>query len=195
MEGESSFLYPKIPEKICSIKFFLILDDYGKRIYCNYYTNEYKTIESQIDFEKHLCETCIKFMVDKYDLDIINYNNYNILCKINPEVSFFIGQEEDDNELLLEKVYNIFENHLFDIVGESLTREKVLNNYDKIILLIDEMINGGIVLNISKDSLNNIILEEKLENNHKNENNKDSNTNTNNTNFISNWLGFFGGKK
>lgn len=188
MEKDASFLNPNIPDKICSIKFFLILDDFGKRIYCNYYNCEYKTIESQLEFEKKLCEIAIKYMVDKSDLDIINYDNFNILCKINPEVSIFIGQDEEDNELLLEKVYDIFEQLLFNIVNDCLTREKLLNNYDKLIFLIDELVNGGIILNINKDSLNNRIFEEKFENNNESSNNSNG--------LISNLFGFFGtGKK
>ena len=141
-----------------------------------------------MEFEQKLCETTIKYKVDKSDLDIINYSNFNILFKINSKVSIFIGQDEDDNELLLEKVYDIFEQLLFNIVNDCLTREKLLNNYDKLILLIDELVNGGIILNINKDSLNNRIFEERFEND--NENNNNSNA------LISNLFGFFGaGKK
>ena len=33
---------------VCVIKFILILDNSGKRIYCRYYTNDYETIDSHI---------------------------------------------------------------------------------------------------------------------------------------------------
>ena len=178
------------PNTICSIQFFLILDNAGKRIYCNYYTDEYKTIESQLDFEKKLCQITDKYMVDKSDLDIINFANFNILCKINSEISFFIGQDENENEILLEKVYNEFETQLFNIIQDSLTREKILNSYDKIIILIDEMINGGLVLNLDNDSLYNRIFAEKLHQKNSGENN--DNKNTSNKSFISNWFGFWG---
>ena len=70
---------------------FFKLDKPGKRIYCNYYNDEYKTLERQLDFEKKLCQITNKYMVDKSDLDIINFSNFNILCKINSEISNFIG--------------------------------------------------------------------------------------------------------
>ena len=178
-------------EAICLIQFFLILDNFGKRIYCKYYNSQFKTIESQLDFEKRLCQITVKYMVDKSDLDIIHFLNFSILCKINEEISIFIGQDENDNEILLEKVYDGFESQLINIIQDSLTREKLLNSYDKLIILIDEMIYKGIIMNINNDSLNNIILEDKLENINKKENNKFSSPNNN---FISNWLGFWGNK-
>ena len=189
MEKENSLFIPNISDIVCFVKFFLILDNCGKRIYCNYYTEEFKTTESQLEFEKEICKISIKNMVDKSDLDIINYSHFNILCKINKEISIFIGQDENDNEILLEKIYDEFETQLFNIVQDDLSREKLLNSYDKLILVIDEMIIGGIVLNINNDSLYNRIFENKVENSSNTENNKNSSK----SNFMSNWLGFWGG--
>ena len=51
---------------VCSIKFFLILDNSGNRIYCSYYLNssdenkELNSIENQKIFEKNLCEKSSK---------------------------------------------------------------------------------------------------------------------------------------
>ena len=189
MEKENSLFIPNISDIVCFVKFFLILYNCGKRIYCNYYTEEFKTTENQLEFEKEICKISIKNMVDKSDLDIINYSHFNILCKINKEISIFIGQDENDNEILLEKLYNEFESQLFNIVQDDLSREKILNSYDKLILVIDEMIIGGIVLNINNDSLYNRIFENKVENSSNNENKNNSSK----INFMSNWLGFWGG--
>ncbi len=139
----------------CLIKFILILDNNGKRIYCNYYcNNELNTYESQIEFEKKLCQITITYNIEKDDIDIFNYDKYNILSEIDSEVAFFIGQDENDNELLLKDFYDAFKIQLYNITKEnSLTREKLLNNYDKLVILIDEMISNGIVMNIDEHSL------------------------------------------
>ena len=152
---------------ICCIQFFLILDNAGNRIYCKYYLNsndnaELNSFENQKLFEKRLCEKILKSNVDRVDLDIINFENYNILCKVNREVNIFIGLKEDDNEILLEKIYDAFEMQLFDIVKDDLSREKIFKYYDKLIVLIDELIYGGLVLNIDMDSLTERIFEEKI---------------------------------
>jgi hypothetical protein len=138
---------------LCIIKFLLILDNSGKRIYCNYYTKEYETLESQLEFESRLSKITATYSVDKDNIDIFNFENYNIICKIDKEIAIFIGQNENDNELLLNEVFKMFEIQLFNFVGDNLTRDKILNHYNDIVLLIDEFIAGGIVLNIDEHSL------------------------------------------
>ena len=71
-------------------------------------------------FEKRLCEKVLKSNVDRVDLDIINFDNYNILCKVNREVNIFIGIKEDNNEILLQIIYDTFEIQLFNIVKDDL---------------------------------------------------------------------------
>ena len=138
---------------LCIIKFLLILDNSGKRIYCNYYTKEYETLESQLEFESRLSKITATYSVDKDNIDIFNFENYNIICKIDKEIAIFIGQNENDNELLLNEVFKMFEIQLFNFVGDNITRDKILNHYNDIVLLIDEFITGGIVLNIDEHSL------------------------------------------
>jgi len=175
----------------CSIKFFLILDNSGNRIYCSYYPNkneksEFDTIENQLNFEKRLCEKIIKLNVDRVDLDIINFENYNILCKVNREVNIFIGINEEDNEILLEKIYDEFEFNLFEIIQDNLSREKIFSYYDKIVILIDELCYGGIILNIDRDSLNDRIFGARVNYDIKNE----KSNNEKKGNFITSWFGF-----
>ena len=168
MDAHNLQISPNISNIVCSSQFFLILDNSGNRIYCSYYINtdnenqELDSIEAQKIFEKKLCEIIIKSNIDQVDLDIINFENYSILCKVNGEVNIFIGIKENDNEILLEKIYDVFEAQLFDIVHDNLSRENIFKFYDKIIILIDEIIYGGIALNINKDSLNDIIFESNL---------------------------------
>ena len=38
-------------------------------------------------------------------------------------------------------------------MGDNITRDKILNHYNNIVLMIDEFITGGIVLNIDEHSL------------------------------------------
>ena len=153
---------------VCSLKFFLILDNSGNRIYCSYFPNssnenqELNSFDNQKIFEKKLCEKIIKSNIDRVDIDIINFQNYDILCKVNREVNIFIGINEGDNEVLLETIYNAFEAQLFDLVHDDLSREKIFRAYDKLVVLIDELIYQGIALNLNQDSLNERIFEKNI---------------------------------
>ena len=147
---------------VCIIKFILILDNSGKRIYCQYYTRDYETLESQLEFETKISKITLTYSIEKNEVDIFNFEKYNIICNIDKEIAIFIGQDEKDNEVLLEQFFKMFETQLFNFIGGDLTREKVLNHYNEIVLLIDEITTGGVVLNIDEHSLYNRIKNSEL---------------------------------
>ena len=126
---------------------------------------EYETLESQFDFENRLSRITATLSIDRNQVDIFNFENYNIICRINNEVAIFIGQDENDNEVLLDHFLETFEMELFNFIGEDLSREKVLNHYNDIVLLVDEIVTGGVVLNIDEHSLYNRIIFEKTQTN------------------------------
>ena len=137
----------------CLIKFILILDNSSKRLYSIYYTEDYNTLQSQLDFELRLSKISSKYSVEKNEVDIFNYETYTIITEISKEVAIFIGQDENDNEILLQEFFSMFKTQLFNLVGEDLSREKILNNYKEIVMLIDEMVVGGVILNLEEHSL------------------------------------------
>ena len=175
---------------VCLIKFILILDNSGKRIYCQYYTKEYETLESQFDFESRLSKITAKLSIDRNQVDIFNFENYNIICKINNEVAIFIGQDENDNEVLLDHFLETFEMELFNFIGEDLSREKVLNHYNDIVLLVDEIVIGGVVLNIDEHSLYN-----RIKNSEKTQINNKKQEQQSRSGIMSGLLGYFTDKK
>jgi hypothetical protein len=174
---------------VCLIKFILILDNSGKRIYCQYYTKEYETLESQFDFESRLSRITATLSIDRNQVDIFNFENYNIICRINNEVAIFIGQDENDNEVLLDHFLETFEMELFNFIGEDLSREKVLNHYNDIVLLVDEIVTGGVVLNIDEHSLYNRISFEKTQTNNEKQEQQSGGG------IMSGLFGYFTGKK
>ena len=101
-----------------------------------------------------------------------------------------MGIKENDNEILLEKIQDVFEAQLFDIVHDNLSRENIFKFYDKIIILIDEIIYGGIALNINKDSLNDIIFESNLKYESKNVKIDESKNKEKKGGFLSSLFGF-----
>ena len=174
---------------VCLIKFILILDNSGKRIYCQYYTKEYETLESQFDFENRLSRITATLSIDRNQVDIFNFENYNIICRINNEIAIFIGQDENDNEVLLDHFLETFEMELFNFIGEDLSREKVLNHYNDIVLLVDEIVTGGVVLNIDEHSLYNRISFEKTQTNNEKQEQQSGGG------IMSGLFGYFTGKK
>lgn len=147
----------KLKEVVCLIRFVVILDNNGKTIYSKYYTEEFENIKAQKDFEKKICLASASLNVAKNDVDIFTFSNYAIVSKISGEVAIFIGANENDNEVLLGNFYDIFESSLFEVIFDSLTKEKLMSSYEQLVIIIDEMINEGVVMNANVDSINDIV--------------------------------------
>jgi len=168
---------------VCKIKFIIFFDNDGKRLYSKYY--DQNLIKIQKEFEIKLSKFVINNNIQRNDVDIFIFEEFTIVSKISPEIAIFIGSSENTNECLLVNFYDSLEYCLFNIIENSLTKEKLLENYDKIIILIDELINDGLIMNINVDNIDKII---KLEDSSYNNNNSNENNNNNNK---SGFGGFF----
>jgi hypothetical protein len=154
----------KLNDVVCVIKFIIILDNFGKRIYSKYYTNDYNldNENKQFEFERKLSYYTIDNNVEINGIDIFNYLSFNIISNISPEVIIFIGSDEDNNEVLLSEFYNNFEKNLINLVQDSLTRKNIYKVYQQLIIVIDEMVNEGLYINSDSNSIERIVnLNEK----------------------------------
>jgi hypothetical protein len=145
----------KLNQIVCNIKFISIFDNRGKIIYGKYYTIH--DADQQREFEKRICILAKDTNPQNEELDIINIDNFNILFKLQGDIAIFIGLDENDNECLGAEFYKIFESNLGTIINYKYTRCGLLKNYGKIVTLIDEMVNEGIVINTDIDSLERLI--------------------------------------
>ena len=135
------------------IKFVLIKDNNGKTIYSRYYNCGLDDPKTQKDFERRLCITTQNVNVAKDEIDIFSINTFNVICKIGGEIALFIGINENENECLASNFFVIFENVLSTLLNDKFTKENVMSNFDKVIVLIDEMINEGVVMNTDGENL------------------------------------------
>lgn len=152
----------KLKEVACLIQFVLLFDNNGKRIYTKYYTNKFgidylNDISSQKEFEKKLCITAQNFNVTKNEVDIFTINEFTIIAKITNEVAIFIGASENENECLVANFYSIFESVLLNMVNDVLSKAKLMEIYEQLAILIDEMITEGVIMNTNGTSLESAI--------------------------------------
>ena len=77
------------------------------------------------------------------------------MCKINKDVAVFIGADQDDNECILSNVLEILEECLENITKNNLTKGNVMENYQQLALMIDEMVDEGIIINTDSESIEN----------------------------------------
>ena len=152
-------LEEKLSNVACLIKFVIILDNNGKLIYSKYFTD--KDQNKQREFEKQLCFQVKNLNISQGELDIFSMENYNIFVKIFGEIAYFIGLNEEDNECLGYNFCKLFENCLSNITHDNFERPKIFDNLEKIIVMIDEMLDNGIIVNTDPDSISKLICQEE----------------------------------
>ena len=151
-------LEEKLDNVACLIKFIIILDNSGKLIYGKYFID--KDQERQREFEKQLCFQVKNLNISQGELDIFNIDDYNILVKIIGEIAYFIGLNENDNECLGYNFCKIFENCVGNITNDNFGRQKIFDNLEKIMLIIDEMVDNGLIINSDQDSIEKLISQQ-----------------------------------
>ena len=148
-------LEEKLNNVACLVKFIIILDNNGKLIYSRYYSS--KEQNSQLEFEKQLCFQVKNLNISPGELDIFSMDEYNIFVKIIGEIAYFIGLNEEDNECLGYNFCKIFENSLGNITTDNFDRPKIFENLEKIIVMIDEILYNGLIVNTDSESISKLI--------------------------------------
>ena len=148
-------LEEKLSNIVCLVKFVIILDNNGKLIYSKYFTE--KDQNKQREFEKQLCFQVKNLNVSQGELDIFSMNDYNIFVKIIGEIAYFIGLNEEDNECLGYNFCKLFENCLGNITNDNFERPKIFDNLEKIIVMIDELLDNGIIINTDSDTISKLV--------------------------------------
>jgi hypothetical protein len=76
-----------------------------------------------------------------------------ILSRINKEIGIFVGANQDDNESIISNFFEVLDESLDNATGKKLTRKGVLDSYQKVMLVVDEMIQDGIIINTDGQSI------------------------------------------
>ena len=81
-----------------------------------------------------------------------------IVSRINKEIAIFIGANENDNESIISNFFEVFVETMESICSMNLTRTGIFENYQKVVSLIDEMIDNGIIINTDGENLEDKVL-------------------------------------
>ncbi|XP_038895635.1 coatomer subunit zeta-2-like isoform X1 [Benincasa hispida] len=132
-------------ESCPSIKNILLLDSEGKRVAVKYYSDDWPTNSAKEAFEKAVFIKTQKTNA-RTEAEIAMFENNIVVYKFAQDLHFFVTGGEDENELILASVLQGF----FDAVGillrGNVEKKEALENLDLILLCLDEIIDGGIIL-------------------------------------------------
>ncbi|CAM6116681.1 unnamed protein product [Calypogeia fissa] len=143
------------------IKNILLLDSEGKRVAVKYYSDDWPTMASKMTFEKSLftktqrisaraegkvsvassewVEGDLLAEIGLFDGDIVVY-------KFISDLHFYVTGGDEENELILATVLQGFYDAVGILLRGSVEKKTVLENLDLVLLTLDEIVDGGIIL-------------------------------------------------
>ncbi|KAK4488193.1 hypothetical protein RD792_003936, partial [Penstemon davidsonii] len=135
-----------------SVKNILLLDSEGKRIAAKYFSDDWPTNNAKDAFEKTVFTKTQKTNA-RTEADIVMFENKIVVFKFVQDLHFYVTGGEDENELILATVLQGF----FDAVGillrGNVDKKEALENLDLILMCLDEVVDGGIVLETDANSI------------------------------------------
>ncbi|KAG2431625.1 hypothetical protein HYH02_013318 [Chlamydomonas schloesseri] len=127
------------------VKNLLLLDSEGKRIAVKYYTPEWSTVASQASFEKALWNKTSRTNA-RAEAEIIMFDNVVVVYKYIGDLMFYVTGSIDENELILYTVLQAFYESVTILLRQQVEKKTVLENLDLVLLAMDEIVDGGIIL-------------------------------------------------
>ncbi|KAK6911918.1 AP complex, mu/sigma subunit, partial [Dillenia turbinata] len=146
-----------------SVKNILLLDSEGKRVAVKYYTDDWPTNSAKLAFEKSVFTKTQKTnarteaLLAMHDMEyllvqiawlaeITLFENNIIIYKFVQDLHLFVTGSEDENELILSTVLQGFFDAVALLLRNNVDKREALENLDLILLCLDEIVDGGMIL-------------------------------------------------
>ncbi|KAM3863772.1 coatomer subunit zeta-2 [Diretmus argenteus] len=125
-----------------TVKAVFILDNDGNRLLSKYYDPElYPSMKEQKNFERNVYNK-----THKADNEISFLEGMTIVYKTSVDLFFYVVGSAQENELMLMSVLNCLFDSLSQILRKNVERRYLLDNMDGVFLVVDEIIDGGVIL-------------------------------------------------
>merc|ERR1711915_856597 len=124
-----------------TIKGVAILDNDGERIFSKYYDETFPTVKEQKEFEKNLFQK-----TSKQNAEIIMLEGLTVVYRSNIDLYFYIMGSQFENELILVSVLNALYDAVSIMLRKNVEKRFLLDHLDGVLLAIDELVDGGVVL-------------------------------------------------
>ena len=84
--------------------------------------------------------------VSAYENDIMTVDSYVAIFRSYQDMSIFMIGDKEDNEIILGQVLDCIHECFDRIFKHSIERKSMINNMSGVILVIDELIDQGIIM-------------------------------------------------
>ncbi|BBM97469.1 coatomer subunit zeta [Marchantia polymorpha subsp. ruderalis] len=127
------------------IKNILLLDSEGKRVAVKYFSDDWPNLASKLAFEKSVF-TKTQRISARAEAEIGMFDGYVVVYKFISDLHFYVTGGDDENELILATVLQGFFDAVAILLRSNVEKKTVLENLDLVLLCLDEIVDGGIIL-------------------------------------------------
>lgn len=131
-----------------SIKAVFVLDGEGKRLVARYYGTDFANEAAQQAFEKSLFAK-----THRVQLDVILFEGFTCVYRSFGDVFFYVIGASFENELVLVSVLDALYESVCIWFKDQFDALAILENLTIVLLLLDEMVDHGIILETSSEVL------------------------------------------
>uniref|UniRef100_A0A7N0VEB0 Coatomer subunit zeta n=2 Tax=Kalanchoe fedtschenkoi TaxID=63787 RepID=A0A7N0VEB0_KALFE len=128
-----------------TVKNILLLDSEGMRVAVKYYSDDWPTNTAKLAFEKSVFTKTQKTNA-RSEAEITMLENNIIVYKFVQDLHFFVTGGDDENELILATVLQGFFDSVALLLRNTVDKREALENLDLILLCLDEIVDGGMIL-------------------------------------------------
>ena len=138
-----------------SISSVVIVDDRGTRVATKYYSDGLQTLAAQQKLEASLLSKALKSTASG-EADIVLFDGHIAVMRAGKDCHMFVTGDQDENEIILVEVLNTLYNTLSTLLpGGSLDSRNMMEKLDVVLLVLDELVDGGVILEIEPSAIVN----------------------------------------
>jgi hypothetical protein len=142
----------KMDHSLHHIKGLIILDNEGKRMFAKFYDPSINH-EQQLSIEKSFYAKTAKYQNQNTDVDVLIQGDLVCVFKHEIDLFFYLFASAEENELVCAEVLCALLDGLQLIFRNQLEKRTFLENFDLIVLAVDEVIDDGIIMEIDPQSV------------------------------------------
>lgn len=142
--------------EIPCIKAILVLDNDGKRIVSRYYSPHFATPAEELAFEKKLSDKTMRTNA-KTEAEIIILDSLVSVYRNSADVWFYVVGSQQENELILVNALLALHEALTTSLRSTPDKRILQDNFDMLLLALDELIDGGMILEADAATIANRI--------------------------------------
>ena len=136
------------------IKAIVVLDGDGKRIVARYFGKDFASSTEELAFEKKLFEKTMRTNA-KNEAEIVMFDSLVSVYRNSSECWFYVVGSQWENELILVNALLALHEALSSALRTTPDKRSLLDNFDTLLLTIDELIDGGMIMESDAAAITN----------------------------------------